>query len=111
MPIAGVRVCPNAVSEYQAFVDDVNDAFQRAKSTESTILLGDLNTHIGTDSETWKGVISWHGDPAFNKNGLYLLQLCCSNGLFIMKTFFQHRYVHEYTWYRPSMVQKSLIDF
>ena len=26
--------------------DEVNDALQRARSTESTILLGDFNTHI-----------------------------------------------------------------
>ena len=28
-----------------------------------------------------------------------------------MNTFFQHREVHKYTWSRPSMDQKSLIDF
>ena len=28
-----------------------------------------------------------------------------------MNTFFQHREVHKYTWNRPSMDQKSLIDF
>ena len=28
-----------------------------------------------------------------------------------MHTFFQHREVHKYTWYRPSMDQKFLIDF
>ena len=77
---------PNAVSEYQVFVDDVNDALQRVASTEFTIVLGDFNAHIGTDNETWKGVIGRHGDPAFNKNMLYLLQLCCSNGLCIMNT-------------------------
>ena len=102
---------PNAVCEYQAFVDDVNDALQRVGSTESIVLLGDFNAQIGTDSETWKGVIDRHGDSAFNENGRYLLQLCCSNGLCIINTFFQHKNVHKYTWYRPSMAQKSLIDF
>ena len=42
---------------------------------------------------------------------MYLLQLCCSNGLFIMNTFFQYREVHKYAWYRPSMDQKSLMEF
>ena len=28
-----------------------------------------------------------------------------------MNTLFQHREVHKYTWYRPSMDQKSLINF
>ena len=96
---------PNAVSEYQGFVDDVNDALQRVKSTESTIHLGDFNAHIGTNSETWKGMIGRHGDPAFNENSQRLLQLCCSNQLCIKNTFFQHRNVHKYTQYRPSMAQ------
>ena len=99
------------MSKYQAFVDDANDALPRVGSTESTILLGYFNAYIGTDSETWKGVIGRHGDLAFNENGRYLLQLCCSNGVCIMNTFFQHRDVNKYTWYRPSMAQNSLIDF
>jgi len=42
---------PNAASEYQAFVDEVNDALLRVSPAESTALMGDFNTHIGTD---WK---------------------------------------------------------
>ena len=56
-------------------------------------------------------MISWCRNPALNKNGRYLLQLCCSNGLCIMNTFFQHIDLLKYIWYRPSMAQKSLIDF
>ena len=59
----------------------------------------------------WKGVIGKHGVTGLNKSVSYLLQLCCSNGLRIMNTFFQPREVHKYSWYRPSMDQKSLIDF
>ena len=73
--------------------------------------MGDFNAHVGTDTDTWKGVIGKHGVSGLNENGRYLLQLGCSNGLRIMNTFFQHREVHKYTWYRPSMDQKSLIDF
>ena len=87
----------NAVNEYQAFVDDINDALQRVGSTESLILLWDFNAHIAADSETWKGVIGKNRDPAFNENGRYLLQLCYSNGLYIMNIFFQYRDVHKYT--------------
>ena len=73
--------------------------------------LWDFNAHVGIDTDTWKGVIGKHGVTGLNENGRYLLQLCCSNGLRIMNTFFQHREVHKYTWYRRSMDQKSLIDF
>ena len=102
---------PNATSEYQAFVDDINDALLRVSATESTVLTGDFNAHVGTDTDTWKGVIGKHGVTGLNENGRYLLQLCCSNGLRIMNTFFQHREVHNYTWYQTSMNQKPLIDF
>ena len=102
---------PNASSEYQAFVDEVNDALLRVSAAESTVLMGDFNAHVGTDTDTWKGVIGKHRVTGLNKNGRYLLQLCCSNGFRIMNTFFQHREAHKYTWYRPSMDQKSLIDF
>ena len=83
----------------------------RVSSTESTLLIGNFNAHFGTDTNTWKGVIGKHGVTGLIKNGRYLLQFCCSNGLRIVNTFFQYREVHKYTWYRPSMNQKSLIDF
>ena len=102
---------PNVTSEYQAFVDEVNDALLRVSPTESTILIGDFNAHVGADTDTWKGVMAKHGVTRLNENGRYLLQLCGSNGFRIMNTFFQHREVHECTWYRPSMDLKSLIDF
>ena len=101
----------NAVNEYQAFVNDVNDALQRIGSIKSSILLGDFNAHIGTDCKTWKGVIGKHRDPALNENGRNSLQLCFSNGLCIMNTFFKQTDFHKYTWYRASMAQKSSIDF
>ena len=78
----------NAMSEYQAFVDDLNDALRRVGATESTILLGYFNAHIGTDNETLKDVIARHGDPEFKTKGRYLLQLCYCNEICIMITFF-----------------------
>ena len=92
-------------------MDDVNDAVHRVGSIESINFLWDFNVHLGTDSEAWKGMISRRGNPALNENGGYLLQLCCSNGLCIMNTFFQHIDHLKYIQYRPSMAQKSLINF
>ena len=75
---------------YEAFVDEVNDALLRVANFESIVLLGDFNAHVGTDNETWKGVIGRHRIADANKNGLCLLQLCSRNGLSIINTFFQH---------------------
>ena len=64
VPIAGT--CPNATSEYQTFVDEVNDALLRVSATECTVLMGDFNAHVGTDTDTWKGVIGKHGVTGLN---------------------------------------------
>ena len=51
----------DATSKYQAFVDEVNDAHVRVSCTESTVLLGDFNGLVRTNTDTWKGVIGKHG--------------------------------------------------
>ena len=43
---------PTATSEYQAFVDKVNDALQRLSPTEYTFLMEDFDAHVGTDTDT-----------------------------------------------------------
>ena len=50
-----------ATSEYQAFLNEVNDALLRVSPTEFTVPMGDFNAHGGTDTDTWKGVIRKHG--------------------------------------------------
>ena len=67
VPIAGT--CVYATSEYQAFVEDVNNALLRVSPTESTVLMGDFNAHVGTETDTWKGVIGKHGVTGLNQNG------------------------------------------
>ena len=54
-------------------------------------------------------MIGRNGDPDLNANGVKLLDLCCGNGMSTMN--FQHRDIHEYTWYRDTVGQKSMIDF
>ena len=79
---------PNIESQHKAFLEEVEVALGKAASSESLVLLGDFNAHVGIVNATWKGVIGQHGDPDINKNGKCLLQLCATNGLCIMNTFF-----------------------
>ena len=102
---------PNIESQYEAFLEEVEVALGKATSSESLVLLGKSNAHVGIDNATWKGVIGQHGDSDINKNGRCLLQFCATNGLCIMNTFFQHKRIRKYTWYRDSLGQRSLIDF
>ena len=79
---------PNVESQYEAFLEEVEVALGKATSSESLVLLGDFNAHVGIDNATWKGAIRQHGGPDINKNGRCLLQFCATNGLCIMMTFF-----------------------
>ena len=102
---------PNIESQYETFLEEVEVALGKATLSESLVVLGDFNAHVGIDNATWKGVIGQHGDFDSNKNGKCLLQFCATNGLCIMNTFFQHKRILKYTWYRDSLGQRSLIDF
>lgn len=102
---------PNAVAEYTAFLDDLEQGFARVQASESLMLLGDFNAHVGSDTDTWHGVIGKHGAPDLNPSGELLLDFCANHALAIMNTFFEHRDLHKYTWYRDSLSQRSLIDF
>ncbi|VDO95998.1 unnamed protein product [Soboliphyme baturini] len=72
--------------------------------------MGDFNAHIGVDAGKWNGVIVKNGPRDLNNNGMKLLRFCANNGSFIMNTFFEHRGVHQGTWYREVCALKSMID-
>ena len=78
---------PNGVSEYQAFVNDVNNALQRVGSTESSNLLEDFNVHIGADNEAWKSVIGRHENQRLTRTAGNSRSFVVVTGLFIMATF------------------------
>ena len=60
---------PNATSEYQAAFVDENDALLQVSPTEYTVLMGNFNADVGTD--TWKGMIGKQGVTGLNENGRY----------------------------------------
>ena len=103
---------PNMESEYAPFLDEVLDVLARIPGTDSIVLLGDFNVHVGNDAQTWKGVIGKNGDSDINAQGRLLLDFCVGGDSSIMNTFFHHKDIHKYTWYRlgDSATQKSLID-
>ena len=43
-------------SQYEAFLEEVKVALGKATSSESLVLSGDFNAHVGIDNATWKGV-------------------------------------------------------
>ena len=102
---------PNSLAEYTTFLDDVELGLARLRRQDSLILMGDFNAHVGNDTDTWNSVIGRNGDAHLNPNGEALLEFCSGNALSIMNTYFKHKDIHKYTWYRDALAQRSLIDF
>ena len=59
------------------FYNDLDDIISATPHTDKLILLGDFNARVGTDHQTWEGVIGPEGVGKCNSNGLLLLKEVC----------------------------------
>ena len=48
------------------FYDDLDSVISAAPRTDKPILLGDVNVRVGTDQQTWEGVIGSEGATAMD---------------------------------------------
>ena len=67
------------------FYDDLDNII----SAHILILLGDFNSRVGTDHQTWKGVIGSEGVGKCNSNLLLRLRKCAERNLLITSTVFK----------------------
>ena len=52
---------PNSSSEYSALLETLNGVLYGAPVGDYVVLLGDLNSHVGNDGDTWRGVVGGNG--------------------------------------------------
>ncbi|XP_045474908.1 craniofacial development protein 2-like [Harmonia axyridis] len=72
------------------------------------ILTGDLNARVGSRFD--HDVVGQFGEICVNNSGETLMDFCTQNFLKILNGFFEHKKIHRYTWERPSLHEKSVLD-
>ena len=83
-----------------SFYDNLQATLSSAPQKDMIIIMGDFNARVGSDSNQWKAVIGPHGLGVSNENGKRLLDFCSANQLIVTNTWFQHKPLHQATWYR-----------
>ena len=101
---------PNAISEYQTFVDEVNNALLQVSSTESTVLMGIL-THMLEQTQIRGRVWSENLESLdwMRTGGTYCSSVAATDSA--SRIPFSSRKSFTSIWYLPSNDQESLIDF
>ncbi|XP_034050988.1 LOW QUALITY PROTEIN: uncharacterized protein LOC117531908 [Thalassophryne amazonica] len=75
------------------------------------IILGNFNTRVGQDHESWEGVLGTQGVGKMNSSGLLLLTMCAENRLTITNTLFRLPTKYKTLWMHPRSKQWHLIDY
>ena len=102
---------PNISSAYPPFLESLERVLESAPPGDSLVLLGDFNAHIGSDSETWRGVVGKNGPPDLNPSAVQLLDFCACHGLSITILPFWHKGVHMCTWHQDTLGGSLMINF
>ena len=95
----------------EVFYDQLNGVIKEVPAANKLLLLGDFNARVGTDHESWDGVLGHHGVGNENTNGTMLLSLCTRHELTITNTLFNQEEQFITTWMHPGTKRWHLIDY
>ena len=106
---APTRTNPDEIKDN--FYDDLDSVISAAPRTDKLILLGGFNARVGTNHQTWEGVIGSEGVGECNSNGLLLSRKCAEHELLITNTVFRIPTRRKTSWMHPRFKHWHLIDY
>ena len=93
------------------FYDDLDSVISAAPRTDKLILLGDFSARVGTDHQTWEGVIGSEVVGKCKSNGLLLIRKCAEHELLITNTVFRLPTRRKTTWMHTRSKHWHFIDY
>ena len=108
----------NATSDARAPSDAFHDALHSTSSSARIAMISpsfwviSINARVGSRSSQQSSVVSPDGPNELNENGEQLLDFCAGHDLIVSNTWFQHKPIHQLTWYQNVDQSKAghLID-
>ena len=73
----------------EALYGNLDSLVKSTPSSDKLIVLGNFNARVGSDYESWKGVLGPHGLDKMSSNGLLLLTKSAENNLTIINILFR----------------------
>ena len=98
------------MEEKEEFYDQIQAVIDRAPKRDMKILMGDLNSKVGTDNTDRELTMGRHGTGEQNENGEIFTEFCTFNDLVIGGTLFPHKTIHKTTWISPDGRTENQID-
>ena len=93
------------------FYDYLDNIISATPLTDKLILLCEFNASVGTDHQTWEGVIGAEGVGKCKSNGLLLLRKCAEHDLLITNTVFKLPNRNKTSWVHPRSKHWHLTDY
>ena len=98
----------------QKFSQDLQATLSLVPPRDILVLLGDFNARVGKRDHSsclWEETLGLYGLDERNDAGEEFLELCATNNLTIMNTWFQKKDLHLGTWMHPATKRHHMIDF
>jgi endonuclease/exonuclease/phosphatase family metal-dependent hydrolase len=83
---------------------------EKKKKRDIVILMGDINTKIGSENEGLRHIMRKHGLGNQTRNGELFVDLCTREDMVIGETLFPHKNCHKVTWISPDYNTENQID-